>query len=457
MFGIWPGGDFRYDPTHYTATKILIALAAAAAVGGAVYALWRRRIRLPLVGGTVVIAVLILWWQSSPWLTGKALATASPFMVGLALVGAAGLAQTGYRIPGAIVGGVLAAAVIYSNVLAYHAVWLAPRGQLLELQKIGQVFAGQGPALMTEYQPYGVRHLLRNLDAEGASELRVHQVPLANGQVVPPGQYEDIDQFRYPDLLYYRTLILRRSPVESRPGAPYQLVLQGQVLRRLAAAGERVLERARSTSRSATRTAPSAVPSCSSVLQLGKTARAAHGRLAAATTPNPIFVPLAAGPLPARLDGFPADPYYVTPSGSATMLAKVTVPRVRSLRRLDQRHDLASPLRRDRREACRRRRRVGRAVRAARPDVPHRRHALRDDELRQPDARPRRQGSDLPAGPARAQPRRAARARRLRRAVAGVEPLRQVARLARGGRFVTRLNRTCHYWTWYGTLSRSVA
>ena len=81
---------------------------------------------------------------------------------------------------------------------------------------------------MTEYQPYGVRHFLRKLDAEGASELRVHQVPLADGSVVPPGDYADIDRFRYPDLLTYRTLVLRRSPVESRPGAPYSLVLRGK-------------------------------------------------------------------------------------------------------------------------------------------------------------------------------------------------------------------------------------
>ena len=61
----------------------------------------------------------------------------------------------------------LSAAVLYSDVSA-----TAPRGsrreaQLAELQKIGQLFAGQGPALMTEYQPYGVRHFLRKLDARG--------------------------------------------------------------------------------------------------------------------------------------------------------------------------------------------------------------------------------------------------------------------------------------------------
>ena len=59
--------------------------------------------------------------------------------------------------PRAIAGGVL-----WSNVLAYHDVWLAPRPALAELASIGDRFAGDGPTLMTEYQPYGVRHFLRH-------------------------------------------------------------------------------------------------------------------------------------------------------------------------------------------------------------------------------------------------------------------------------------------------------
>ena len=325
MFGIWPGGDFRVDPTHYTLTRILIAVAAVAALGGAVYALSRRRIRLPLVGAVVAVAAIFLDLDTSPWLTGKALATASPFLVALALAGAAALIQRGHPIPGAALGSALAAAVLYSNVLGYHAVWIAPRGQLLELQQIGKTFAGQGPALMTEYQPYGVRHLLRNLDAEGASELRVHQVPLADGSVVAPGSYADIDRFRYPDLLYYRTLILRRSPVESRPGAPYQLVLRGRyydVWQRPATGYPNVLEHVPLGDDGA----PSAVPPCSTVRRVAATAAADHGEVAAATTPNPIFVPLAAGTLPPGWVGSPGAPDYVTPSGSATLLAKVQVP-----------------------------------------------------------------------------------------------------------------------------------
>src|SRR5262249_50649540 len=162
--------------------------------------------------------------------------------------------------------------------------WVAPRSQMRELELIGKRYAGQGPALMTEYQPYGVRHFLRKLDAEGASELRVDQVPLADGSVVPPGGYADIDRFRYPDLLMYRTLVLRRSPVESRPGAPYRLVLRGKwydVWQRPATGGQRVVEHVPLGDDRA----PSAVPPCSLVHRVASTARAGGDLVAAAYTP----------------------------------------------------------------------------------------------------------------------------------------------------------------------------
>jgi hypothetical protein len=110
--------------------------------------------------------------------------------------------------------------------VAFGGVTLAPREQLAELETIGERFAGQGPALMTEYQPYGVRHFLRELDPEGASELRRRPIPLRNGSMVPKGGFADLAEFRPDAVLTYRTLVLRRSPIGSRPPAPYQLVWQ---------------------------------------------------------------------------------------------------------------------------------------------------------------------------------------------------------------------------------------
>jgi hypothetical protein len=81
---------------------------------------------------------------------------------------------------------------------------------------------------MTEYQPYGVRHFLRSLDAEGASELRRRPIPLRTGAVLGKGAYADLGQFEESALLVYRTLVLRRSPVPARPPAAYRLVWSGR-------------------------------------------------------------------------------------------------------------------------------------------------------------------------------------------------------------------------------------
>ena len=51
----------------------------------------------------------------------------------------------------------------------YHDVDLAPSARLAELATIGHRFSGEGPTLMTEYEPYGARHFLRGMDAEAAS------------------------------------------------------------------------------------------------------------------------------------------------------------------------------------------------------------------------------------------------------------------------------------------------
>jgi hypothetical protein len=105
---------------------------------------------------------------------------------------------------------------------------LAPRAQLAELEQIGERFRGQGPALMTEYQPYGVRHFLRELDAEGASELRRRPVRLRDGSTLPKGGFADLAAFDTSDLSVYRTLVLRRLPDGAAPPPAYSLIWSGR-------------------------------------------------------------------------------------------------------------------------------------------------------------------------------------------------------------------------------------
>ena len=89
------------------------------------------------VGSGAVVAV------SSPWVSGKAIAMASPAFLAAALAGCAALFGTGRRVEAAVVSIAITGGVFWSNTLAYHDVSLAPRGQLHELETIGHSFAGR--------------------------------------------------------------------------------------------------------------------------------------------------------------------------------------------------------------------------------------------------------------------------------------------------------------------------
>jgi hypothetical protein len=299
VFGIWPAGDFRTHPTQMAATVLLIVLLGVAALVGVAATVRRRQWAIPFYVGISLAGCAVITAVSSPWINAKALATASPAVLLAGLAGAAIVFERGRRFAAALAGALIAGGVLWSNVLAYRAVWLAPRDQLAELQQIGQRFAGDGPALMTEYQPYGARHFLRRLDAESAGELRVDVIPLRTGGTVPKGGYADIDAFAPDTVLHFRTLVLNRSPEASRPPSPYRLVWAGtwyEVWQRAPTPTRTILEHLPFGNGSQ----PAAVPSCASVLRVASLATAAGGTLAYVQRPAAIVAELPAGLYPDR-------------------------------------------------------------------------------------------------------------------------------------------------------------
>ena len=228
LFGIWPIGDFRVRPDDLRPVYVLVAVVIGAGALGLWWA-WRCGAwALPVYVATAVIGCLVYVGISSPWVGGKTLAMASPAVLAAAVAGCGALLASGRLVETSLVVLALAVGVIWSNVDQYHDVWLAPRGQLHELETIGRDFAGDGPALMTTYEPYGARHFLRRLDPEGASELRRRFVFLTDGTMLEKGESADIDRIRLDQVLVYRTLVLRRGPAASRPPSPYRLVRSGR-------------------------------------------------------------------------------------------------------------------------------------------------------------------------------------------------------------------------------------
>ena len=298
VFGIWPVGDFRFRPHNIHLTYVLIALVAVAAVGRSGVGLEMPRMgSAPVRGrgggrlrGLGRARLAVDRWQGD----GDRLSRRADRRSGRRPGGSVVKRR---RIEATVAILVIAGGVLWSNALAYRQVWLAPRSQLQELETIGTKFSGQGPALMTEYSPFGVRHFLRSMDPEGASELRRRPDLLRDGGEVPKGGYADIDQFQLDGLLVYRTLVLIHSPSSSRPPSNYHLVWSGKyydVWQRPVSATAHILEHVPL----GTYPQPAAVPPCSEVLRIGRVAAAAHGRVAAVVRPGVVVVDLAAATIP---------------------------------------------------------------------------------------------------------------------------------------------------------------
>ncbi|MBV9720491.1 MAG: hypothetical protein JO082_01045, partial [Mycobacterium sp.] len=236
------------------------------------------------VGGIVVIVA------GSPWVDGKVYATLSPAIPAAAAVAAALLFAAGRRLVGTLLLGSLGAGVIMSNVLAYTQVTLAPRDELAELAAVADQIHGKGPTLMTDDQIYGVRHFLRDADPEGVNQLRRRQILLRDGTTADKPLIGGVDAITLPSLLEYRTIVVRRSPVASRPPANYQLVRRGEYYDVWQRPAHRTGEFARVVYHLSLggELDPGGVPSCDQVLDMAAMAKSLGpgGQVVAAPVPT---------------------------------------------------------------------------------------------------------------------------------------------------------------------------
>ena len=267
-------------------TIALCVFAGAAALAGWFVAARGRRWDLVAYLVGVPAAALAIALVGSPWVDGKAFAIVSPVLLFAAFLACVWAWSERRFILGAGVAALLGFGVVWSNAFAYNEANLAPRDQLAELEEIGEMLDGEGPVLMTEYQPYGVRHFLREAEAEGASELRRRTVPLADGSTLAKGMWADTDDFRADAFEPYEALVLRRSPEQSRPPGDFKLKRTGEYYEvwvrdsGVTTAAERLpLGQGRS---------PVAEPDCADVRALAK--GFPGGTLLAASSEEPVFL-----------------------------------------------------------------------------------------------------------------------------------------------------------------------
>ncbi len=228
--GVWLHGDHRLDPpTLSDETYALIGIALAAIVLG-IMGLVRGRawMLLALLAGTALI-----WWmltrRGTIWTDAKLLVLVSPLIVLLAFAGAGALLAMRRRVEGVLLAATLCVGGLWSAALIYHDTNLAPTDRFAELSRIDARFAGQGPALLPDFDEYAL-YLGRRLDpSEPGLAYKPAGLSLqVDGAQTGYGQSYDLDALPLKSVRGYRLLVLRRSPEQSRPPSGYRRVFAGR-------------------------------------------------------------------------------------------------------------------------------------------------------------------------------------------------------------------------------------
>ncbi len=314
--GIWPSQDFRLDPILKPLTFTLIGISLFFVMAGVYFSVVKSMWLMPsLIVGCVAVVLTSYFWGGI-WLTGKAIAIASPIFLLAASVGIYDLwlelgkdshrrlAPYKPRVVVILLAVMVGAGVIVSDAYTYRNVSLAPYEQGSELKNIGKMFAGQGPTLIPEYSVYGARYFLRNIAAEAVSELRVHVIPTRDGNQIPRGAAADIDSFDPATIDYFNLLVIRKAPNASRPPLNYSLAWSGKlfdVWKRIPGVS------VRKTLPLGTAQNPGAIPSCRAVADF--LADRTNNEKVYTATRNPVHViNLANGELPANWVALAANP-----------------------------------------------------------------------------------------------------------------------------------------------------
>jgi hypothetical protein len=234
--GPWITADHRFPLDRYgepTATYALIALALALAAVGLVRAFAMRDRALVAMGIAGAVAMAYILRSSEVWVQLKAFCMTAPLTLALAFSGAAwvvGAVRSGtrlapLRIPVALAGlwagALIAGGVLYGNALQYRHTPMAPYDRLTELERLDEDFAGQGPALLPDFDEFA-ELILRGARASGLVD---PWRGISYNRTARPGLQtdRDTDEFDQRFLQDYRLIIRRRDPTASRPPGNYRL------------------------------------------------------------------------------------------------------------------------------------------------------------------------------------------------------------------------------------------
>jgi hypothetical protein len=151
----------------------------------------------------------------------------SPTVVFLAMVGAGGLRTEGLGFEGVLLGAAVGLGILWSNATLYHDTPLADDHRFAELREIGKHQRDKGPILVPEFEDYALWYL-RDSRPYGPTFSYSKLGKLRDGKRPIYGDTYDLDQLPLWYVERANEVLLRRSPVASRPPADYSLVQTGR-------------------------------------------------------------------------------------------------------------------------------------------------------------------------------------------------------------------------------------
>jgi hypothetical protein len=293
VLGVWLWGTYKHPPTglDLAVTDALIAVTIAAALLGVLRVIHMRDYTLAGWFALVLVVWLGLTEYSTTWVDAKTLMLTTPALVLLAWGGVAALRTSPLAFTAPLLALALAGGVIASDALQYHSSNLAPTARYQELASIDHRFAGQGPALFTDFDEYAL-YELRDLDVGGADF--GYSPPALNGAEQGYRYPVVLDRLPAAALRAYPLIVSRRDPAADRPPSAYRLLWQGtyyEVWGRPPGAPAAIADVALSGS---------AAEQCTRIERLARLARADRASLVAAASPELVRVPLTATSHPAH-------------------------------------------------------------------------------------------------------------------------------------------------------------
>jgi len=224
--GVWISGDYRFpQDAHRLPSDVLAVVVLILAVCGLIFAFRRRAFSVAWLGIAGAVALYFVAHRYGPWIQFKADCVSSPFALLLAFAGVGALMRISRRVlVGALPALVIAGGVLAGNALLYHDTTLAPYARLHNLEYIGERFARQGPTLTPDFEEYA-EYYLRDSDQD--SVVNGPTLGLRGGvnrEAEPGGIFAyDLNEFSLSWVEGFRTIVMRRNPLASRPPSNYRL------------------------------------------------------------------------------------------------------------------------------------------------------------------------------------------------------------------------------------------